>query len=148
MKMSEPQIKSPEGEEVFRPATRAFLVYYVAIFLVVGGPLINPALGLPLWLGLILGALLVAAVAYMKWGQEYRLGSRGVSKVWKVPARRWDIPWDNLGEVVVLRGMTQTVLKVGVLVLKDNTGAQDMIWWGLGEPHKVKDRIEARRPGA
>jgi hypothetical protein len=132
------------GELVFRASARAFLVYYVAMFLVFVGPTLNPAVGLPRWLGFILGLLLVAAVVYMRWGQEYRITPTGVAKIWGFQKRRQDIPWENLEEVVVLRGLTQTVLKVGNLLIRDKTG-DSMFWFGLADPKGVKELIDGRR---
>ena len=66
------------GDLVFKPCARAFFVYYVALALVVLGPRLNPAVGLPVWLGTLLGVIVLAAVIYQKYGQEYRVTSRGV----------------------------------------------------------------------
>lgn len=134
------------GEQVFRPAGRAFFVYYVAMALCFFGPSLNPAVGVPVWLGLILGLALVAVVAYFKWGQEYRVTAQGLVKIWRWPERRQAIPWENLGEVQVLRGLTQTLLQVGNLLIKDKTGATEMFWFGLRDPKAVQAAIEERRP--
>jgi hypothetical protein len=142
--MSPDKTASPGADLVFRAGFRAFFVYYAAIFLVVLGPF-NPNFPLPLWAGWLIGALLILVVVYSKWGQEYHLSDRGVAKVWKVPARRIEISWQNLGEVVVLRGVTQSLLKVGTLVLRNEAGGPDLIWYGLARPQEVKDLIEARR---
>ncbi len=134
----------PGGELAFRASGRSFLVYYVAMFLVFVGPSLNPAVGLPRWLGFILGLLLVAAVVYMKWGQEYRVTATGVVKVWGFQKKRQEIPWDRIEEVTVLRGLTQTVLKVGNLLIRDRAG-DTMFWFGLADPKGVKEIIDGRR---
>jgi hypothetical protein len=137
----------PPGDLVFKPCARAFFVYYVAMALVFLGPRLNPAVGLPVWLGTLLGLILVAAVIYQKYGQEYQVTSRGVAKLrrWPSPGRQ-EIPWENLGEVMVLRGLTQTVLQVGNLALRDKSGGSEMFWFGLAHPKDVKDLIDGKRP--
>jgi hypothetical protein len=135
------------GDLVIKPCARAFFVHYVAMFLVLVGPRLNPAVGLPIWLGTLLGIIVLAAVIYQKYGQEYRVTSRGVARVWGWPARReQEIAWENLGDVLVLRGATQTVLQVGNLAFRDKAGGSEMFWYGLLNPKEVKDLIEGKRP--
>jgi hypothetical protein len=139
--------KSPGSSEdiVIRPCVRAFFVYYVAMAICFLGPSINPAVGVPVWLGFILGALVVAAVVYMR-GQTYHITAKGLSKTWRWPAQRQDIPWENLGEVQVRRGLTQTLLQVGNLYIVDQVRGDNMFWFGLADPKAVKARIDERRP--
>ena len=142
--MTEKETPDAESTQVFRPCGRAFFVHYVAMAIVFFGPLINPKAGLPPWLGLILGLLLVAAMIYMRWGQEYQVTPQGVSKVWTWTGRRQEIPWENLGEVVIRKGLTQTLFKVGNLVIQDKSGGPGLFWYGLGDPQGVKALITAR----
>ena len=137
---------STSGDLVFKPSARAFFVHYVAMFLVFVGPRLNPAVGLPTWLGTILGLIVLAAVIYQKYGTEYQVTSRGVARVWRWPSpRRQEIAWEHLGEVMVLRGLTQTVLQVGNLALPDKSGGPEMFWYGLANPNDVKDLIDEKR---
>ena len=132
---------------VFKPCARAFFVYFVALALVVLGPRLNPEVGLPVWLGTLLGVIVLAAVIYQKYGQEYRVTSRGVAKVtrWLSP-RQQEIAWKNLEEILVLRGLTQTILQVGNLAFRDKAGGPEMFWYGLLNPKDVKDLIDGKRP--
>jgi hypothetical protein len=143
--MEAKEIPGPGAEQVFRPCGRAFFVYYVAMFIVFAGPRINPAVGLPVWLGTVLGLILVAAVVYMKYGQEYRLTSTRVAKVWRWPARRQEIVFKDIEEVFVLKGLTQSLLQVGNLLIKNKGGGGDMFWFGLMNPKEVKALIDGRR---
>lgn len=144
--MAEPETAAT-ADQVYTPCSRAFLVYYVAMFICFAGPRINPAVGMPTWLGDILGLILVAAVVYMRRGQEYRITSRGVSKLVRWPSpRQQEIAWADLGEVLVRRGLTQSLLRVGNLLLRDKSGGQSLFWFGLAHPQEVKDAIERRRP--
>ena len=135
------------GDLVFKPSARAFFVHYVAMALVFFGPRLNPAVGLPVWLGTLLGLIVLAAVIYQKYGQEYRVTSRGVVRVWRWPSpREQEIAWENLGEILVLRGLTQTILQVGNLAFRDKAGEREMFWYGLLNPKDVKDLIDRKRP--
>ena len=135
------------GGLVFKPSARAFFVHYVAMFLVFVGPRLNPAVGLPVWLGTLLGLIVLAAVIYQKYGQEYRVTSRGVVRVWRWPSpREQEIAWENLEEILVLRGLTQTILQVGNLAFRDKAGGPEMFWYGLLNPKDVKDLIDRKRP--
>ena len=135
------------GDLVFKPSARAFFVHYVAMALVFLGPRLNPAVGLPVWLGTLLGLIVLAAVIYQKYGQEYRVTSRGVVRVWRWPSpREQEIAWENLGEILVLRGLTQTILQVGNLAFRDKAGERKMFWYGLLNPKDVKDLIDRKRP--
>lgn len=142
--MTEKEGKDTESTLVYRPCGRAFFVHYVAMAICFLGPRINPAVGLPVWLGLVLGLLLVAAVIYMRWGQEYQVTPQGVSKVWRWTGRREEVSWENLGEILVRRGLTQTLLRVGNLIIRDKSGGPGLFWFGLGDPKGVKALLEER----
>ena len=144
--MAENEIPA-SGDLVFKPSARAFFVHYVAMFLVFVGPRLNPAVGLPIWLGTLLGLIVLAAVIYQKYGHEYQVTSRGVAKVIRWPSsRRQEIAWENLEEILVLRGLTQTILQVGNLAFRDKAGERQMFWYGLLNPKDVKDLIDRKRP--
>jgi hypothetical protein len=144
--MAENEI-SGSSDLVFTPCARAFFVYYVAIILVVLGPRFNPEVGLPVWLGTLLGIIVLAAVIYQKYGQEYRVTPRGLVRVWRWPSpKEQEIAWENLDEIVVLRGMTQSMLQVGNLAFREKGGGPGMFWYGLPNPKDVKELIEAKRP--
>jgi hypothetical protein len=142
--MTEKEVNETASTQVFRPCGRAFFLHYFAMAICFLGPSINPKVGLPVWLGLVFGLLLVAAVVYMRWGQEYQVTPQGLSKVWRWGDRRVDIPWENVGEVLVRRGLTQTILKVGNLVIRDKSGGPGLFWFGLADPKAVQAVIEER----
>jgi hypothetical protein len=138
---------STSGDLTIKPCGRAFFVHYVAMFLVLVGPRLNPAVGLPTWLGTLLGLIVLAVVIVQKYGTEYQVTSRGVARVRRWPSlQEQEIAWENLGEVLVLRGLTQTVLQVGNLAFRDKAGGSQMFWYGLLNPKDVKDLIEGKRP--
>jgi hypothetical protein len=142
--MTEKETKDTPSTQVFRPCGRAFFLHYLAMAICFFGPSINPQVGLPVWAGIVLGLIILAAVVYMRWGQEYQVTSRGVSKVWRWGDRREEIPWENLGEVLVRRGLSQTLLRVGNLLIRDKSGGPGLFWFGLADPKAVKEMIEAR----
>ncbi len=129
---------------VFRPSARAFYLYYVAMFICFVGPLINPEVGLPVWLGWLLGGILALAVLYQM-NQEYQITRTGVRKVLRWPASYQEITWANLGEVKILRGLTQTLLRVGNLSFEDKSGGPPIFWYGLHDPKAVREAVERRR---
>jgi hypothetical protein len=138
---------STSGEMVFKPCARSFFIYFVALALVFLGPRINPDVGLPVWLGDILGFVILAFFIYRKYGTEFQITARGVARVWRWPSlRRQEIAWANLGEVMVLRGLTQSLLQVGNLAFTDKTGGPEMFWFGLSHPKDLKEQIERMRP--
>jgi hypothetical protein len=132
-------------EAVWRPSSRAFFVYYVAIALAVFGPLINPAAGLHPWVGLVVGLLILAAVIILKLGQEYRATPRGLKRLGFWPAKEEEIPWSEVGEIRLQRGLTQTLLNVGNVVIQDKQGIPRLAWERLADPQGVKAALEARR---
>jgi hypothetical protein len=142
--MNEKETPDTQSTLVFRPCGRAFFVHYVAMAICFLGPQINPAAGLPPWLGLVLGFVLMVAVVYMRWGQEYQVTPKGVSKFWRWTGRRQEILRENLGEVLIRKGLTQTLLRVGNLIIQDKSGGPELFWFGLADPKGVKAVIEER----
>jgi|UniRef100_A0A7C3UZE0 hypothetical protein len=131
-------------EKVWRPASRAFFVYYVAIAVAVLGPLINPAVGFPPWLGLVLGLLILAAVGLRRFGQEYRATPAGLKRLNFWPPGQEDLSWPEVGEITVQRGLTQTLLNTGNVVIHDKRGAPRLYWEKLANPQAVKAELEVR----
>lgn len=132
-------------EMIWRPSGRAFLVYYVAIVVAVFGPLINPSVGVPPWLGLVLGLAVLALVAVKKIGQEYRATPRGLTQVSRWPAVSEELPWPEVGDIKVQRGLTQTLLNTGDLIIQDTKGVARLCWERLADPKGVKAMVEARQ---
>jgi hypothetical protein len=141
------------AELVIKPCRRAFLVYYVAIAIFLLGPRLNPDVRIfglfhfSVAVGTVLGLLVIALVIYLKMGREYRITPRGVMTVWRWPSpRRQEISWENLGDVLMRRGLTQTILRVGNLIIQDKSGGPEMFWFGLSDPKEIQAEIERRRP--
>jgi hypothetical protein len=144
--------KSP-AEVVIKPCGRAFFVYYVAIAIFLLGPRFNPDVQIfgmfhfSVAVGTILGLVVIAMVIYLKMGREYRITSRGLMVVWLWPSpRRQEITWANLGDVLLRRGLIQTILRVGNLIIQDKSGGPEMFWFGLSDPKEIQAEIERRRP--
>lgn len=144
--------KSP-AEVVIKPCGRAFLVYYVAIAIFLLGPRLNPEVRIfgvfhfSVAVGTVLGLLAIALVIYLKMGREYRLTPRGLMTVWRWPSpRQQEITWVNLGDVLMRRGLIQTIMRVGNLIIQDKSGGPAMFWFGLSNPKEIQAEIERRRP--
>ncbi len=141
------------GELIIKPCGRAFFVYYVAIAICLLGPRINPEVRFfgvfhfSAAVGAILGLLLIVLVIYLKLGREYRITPRGVMLLWRWPApRQQEITWQNLGDVLMRRGLTQSIFRVGNLIIRDKAGGPEMFWFGLADPKEVQAEIKRRRP--
>jgi hypothetical protein len=132
-------------EAVWRPTPRAFFVYYVAIAVAVFGPRINPAVGVSPWVGLVVGLLILALVCLRKFGQEYRATPKGLRRISFWPAVEEALAWPEVGEVTVQRGLTQTLLNTGTLLIHDKQGVPKLVWERLADPQGVKTALEARR---
>ena len=132
-------------EMVWRPSSRAFFVYYVAFAVVVFGPLINPEAGLPPWLGLVAGILVLGAIILGRFGREYRATPRGLKQVGFWPAKEEEIPWPDVGKITMQRGLVQTLLNVGNVVIHDKPGTRRLTWERLANPQGVVAALEARR---
>ncbi len=143
----------PFRDKVFAPCGRAFFVHYVAIVIFLLGPRLNPDVWIfgvfhfSVALGTILGVAVIALVLYQKLGREYRLTKGGLETVWRWPSpKRQEITWENLGDVLVRRGLMQTILRVGNLILRDKSGKAQMTWFGLANPQEIQAEIDKRRP--
>jgi hypothetical protein len=132
-------------EAIWRPTPRAFFVYYVAIAVAVFGPRINPAVGVPPWVGLVVGLLVLALVCLRKFGQEYRADPKGLKRISFWPAEEETLAWPEVGEISVRRGLTQTLLNTGTVVIHDKQSDPKLVWERLAAPQSVKAALEARR---
>jgi Bacterial PH domain len=144
--------RMPAPEEILVPCNRAFFVYYVAMVIFLLGPRLNPNVWIfgvfhfSLAVGTLLGLALIALVVYLKLGREYRLGPQGLATRWRWPSpRQQEITWENLGDVLLRRGLIQSILRVGNLVIRDKSGGPEMFWFGLANPQEVQEEIERRR---
>ena len=135
------------GDLVFKPSARAFFVHYVAMFLVFCGPPAQSGGGAARLAGDPPGAHCPGRSDL----PEIRPGVPGNLPGGGPGARRWpsprkqEIAWENLGEILVLRGLTQTILQVGNLAFRDKAGGPELFWYGLLNPKDVKDLIERKR---
>ncbi len=147
------EAKPEAAEEVIKPCGRAFLVYYVAIAIFLLGPRLNPDVRVfgvfhfSVAVGTVLGLVVIALVIYLKMGREYRITPRGLMTVWRWPSpRQEEITWGNLGDVLLRRGLIQTILRVGNLIIQDKADGPEMFWFGLSDPKEIQAEIERRRP--
>ena len=135
-------------KKVFTPAWGAFYLYYVAIAICWFGPQLNPEFARRIFLsptlGLLLGLLLLAAVCYLKFGQQYEMDASGVRRVQRYPAREDRLSWEDIRSITVRVGLTQTLLGVGNVVIQPRYG-EEMVWYGVESPKLVKNLLERAR---
>ncbi|MGD0216086.1 MAG: PH domain-containing protein [Desulfobaccales bacterium] len=149
--MSENEM-GPAPEHILVPCSRAFFVYYVAIVIFLLGPRLNPEVRFfgvfhfsPA-MGTLLGLALAALVVYLKLGREYRISQQGLATQWRWRSpRSQEITWESLGNVRLRRGLTQSLLRVGNLVIEDKSGGPELFWYGLANPKEVQEEIDRRR---
>lgn len=137
-------------EKILEPCWRSFIVYYLAIGLCILGPHLNPQfshqLGLTPNRGLIIGLILLLGVGYLKWNQEYRISSQGVKKLGRIPAREEEMTWAEVDQVEVRRGLTQTLLNVGNIIIKPvSPVGKQMVFYGIDNPKQIKNLIDRWR---
>lgn len=143
--MASNDITEVSREMVWRPSYRGFLVYYIAFAVAFFGPMINPAVGVPVWLGVLLGLAVLVVFVLRKFGQEFRATPEGVKRVNYWPAAQEKLAWPEVGEIKVLRGLTQTLLNVGSLLIHDKAGQPRLSWERLADPKGVKASLERRQ---
>jgi hypothetical protein len=132
-------------KRIFTSSWSAFYLYYVAIAICWLGPRLNPNFAARILLtpavGFILGLLLLGAVLYLKFGQQYEMDDTGVRTVWRYPPRQQLVRWQEIKEITVRAGLTQTLLGIGNIAIQPRQG-QEIVWYGLESPKLVKTLLE------
>ena len=130
---------------IFTSTWSAFYLYYLAIVICWFGPQLNPAFAAKLYLtppvGFILGLLLLGGVLYLKFGQQYEVNAAGVKTSWRYSPREQLIRWQEIEQITVRAGLTQTLLGIGNIAIKPRQG-EEMVWYGLKSPKVVKTFLE------
>jgi hypothetical protein len=139
--------KNITTRKVFTTSWAAFYLYYVAIAICWLGPQLNPTFAERIFLspplGFLLGALLLGGVIYLKYGQYYQMDDMGVKKIYRYPPRQEFIRWPEIERISVRAGFTQTLLRVGNVVIQPGRMAgEEMVWYGLESPKLVKTLLE------
>jgi hypothetical protein len=129
----------------FHSSWAAFYLYYVAIAICWLGPQLNPTFADKLFLtpfiGFILGLLLFGGVLYLKFGQHYELGAKGLKISWRYPPREQLLRWPEIQKISVRAGLTQTILGIGNISIQPYQG-EEMVWYGVESPKLVKTLME------
>jgi hypothetical protein len=123
----------------------AFYLYYVAMAICIFGPHLNPDFAARIFLtptvGFVLGLLLLGGVVYLKYGQCYERGPEGVKIIWRYPPKEHLIRWSEIDTITVRAGLTQTLLRIGTVVIQPRQG-EEMVWYGLESAKQVKTFLE------
>gem|GEM_PF-1773216 len=139
------QDQTSPAKKVFTPSWGAFYLYYVAMAICWFGPQLNPEFARRIFLtpnvGLLLGLVLLAAVFYLRFGQQYEMDAQGVRRVQRFPARVDLLPWGDIRSITVRVGLTQTLLGVGNIVIQPHHG-EEMVWYGVESPKLVRNLLE------
>jgi hypothetical protein len=133
------------SKRIFTSSWAAFYLYYVAIGICWIGPQLNPTFAAKIFLtpeiGFILGLLLVGAVVYLKYGQQYEMDTAGVRISWRYPPRQQLVRWQEINEITVRAGLTQTILGIGNIAIQPHQG-EEIVWYGLESPKLIKTLLE------
>lgn len=139
---------SPAAGTTYSSSWRAFYLYYVAIAICWFGPRLNPQfssqIGLSPALGFWLGLILAICVLYLRYGITYEINPLGVKKIWHWPARQELLRWEEVQQVRVLSGLTQTILQIGNVVVEGRDGRK-INFYGVAAPKEVKAAVERAR---
>lgn len=134
--------------QIFTTSWAAFYLYYLAMAICWFGPQLNPEFATRIFLtptlGMLLGLVLLGAVLFLKFGQYYEMDATGVRKVQRYPARADLLRWSEIRSVSVRVGLTQTLLRVGSVVIEPHQG-EEMVWYGVESPKLVKNLLERGR---
>ena len=133
------------SKRIFTSSWAAFYLYYVAIGICWIGPQLNPTFAAKIFLtpeiGFILGLLLVGAVVYLKYGQQYEMDTAGVTISWRYPPRQQLVRWQEINKITVRAGLTQTILGIGNIAIQPHQG-EEIVWYGLESPKLIKTLLE------
>jgi hypothetical protein len=133
------------SKRIFTSSWAAFYLYYVAIGICWIGPQLNPTFSAKIFLtpeiGFILGLLLVGAVVYLKYGQQYEMDTAGVRISWRYPPRQQLKRWQEIKKITVRAGLTQTILGIGNIAIQPHQG-EEIVWYGLESPKLIKTLLE------
>ncbi len=139
------QDRQTRPKKIFTTSWAAFYLYYVAIAICWFGPQLNPEFAarilLTPTLGMLLGLVLLGAVLFLKFGQHFEMDAEGVRRIQRYPARQDLLRWHEISSISVRSGLTQTILRVGNIVIQPHRG-EEMVWYGLESPKLVKTLLE------
>ncbi|MGQ9920104.1 MAG: hypothetical protein ACUVRZ_02120 [Desulfobacca sp.] len=139
------QERQPQPKKIFTTSWAAFYLYYVAIAICWFGPQLNPEFAARIFLsptlGMLLGLILLGAVLFLRFGQHFEMDAEGVRRIQRYPAREELLRWHEIRAIAVCSGLTQTLLRVGDVVIQPHEG-ENMVWYGLESPKAVKNLLE------
>ena len=127
----------------FRPAWLSYFVFYTAAAIFIFGPMLNPEYASYRVQGLFVAALILVFVVLRRTTTLYSWRENGFTVNNGIPhAKDEEIPFPNISEVELRRGLTQRVLGIGnvALHLKSPPG-QVRILYGIRSPVQFKERL-------
>ncbi len=141
-----PASANPSREELcLKPSWKSYFIFYAAILIFGVGPVINPEAPFSPEAGLLIAAVLVAFIVLIRKYSSYKyasgifsreFGRGGLLQVKKMPL-------DEIGSVVVRRGVVHRLIGIGHLQFQPATaGSADLWWFGLERPFDVKKKVE------
>jgi hypothetical protein len=129
-----------------KPSWKSYFVFYVAIFIFGGGPLLNPEAPLNRELGILIAVLLAAFVVLIRKYSVYKYGGGIFSREFGGGslAQEKRMCLEEIASVTVRRGVVHRLVGIGHLHFQPkSSGSPDLWWFGLDQPFVVKQRVEA-----
>ncbi|MCA1988447.1 MAG: PH domain-containing protein [Desulfarculus sp.] len=97
----------------FRPAWKAFAVYFFGMFVFLAGPLLNPEAMISPALGQLLASLFLAFILVRRLGCRYRVDAENVTAELTLPSRQVKTaPIASIRRIDLRRGASQRLLGV------------------------------------
>ncbi|MBI4774777.1 MAG: PH domain-containing protein [Deltaproteobacteria bacterium] len=130
----------------FRPAWSSYFVFYTAAALFILGPSLNPDYAPYRVQGLFVSALILVFVVLRRSTTLYAWKENGFTVNNGIPrGRDEEIPYGNISEVELRRGLTQRMLGIGnvALHLKSPEGRVRVLY-GVRNPVQFKERLIQR----
>lgn len=140
--------QTPKAKIVIRPHWRAFGVWYFAIFVLAALPANNPEAIIRPWQGLAISVLIAAGVIVKALTSRLIVTPEAVEQrgglFYQGPV---SLPAEKIERIRIMRGLIQRLLGVGVLQFLPKEGGPFIRFWGVAEPVRVKEEIEALLAG-
>ncbi len=136
----------PSREELsLKPSWKSYFVFYAAIFIFGVGPLLNPEAPLGREVGILTAAVLAAFILLIRRYSSYKYAAGIFSREfgWGKLLQVKKMSLDEIGSVVVRRGVVHRLVGIGHLHFQPATaGSPDLWWFGVDQPFEVKKRVE------
>ena len=127
----------------FRPAWKAFAVYFLAVLVFWFGPGFNPQSVITPAMGQLIGSLFLAFILIKRFTTQYRLHAGRLEVLCSFPKKHQaSLPVDQIRRIDLRRGITQRALGVAhIHVYQDARGEPALKLFGVARPVEFRDLL-------